>query len=163
MFSKRATSLPRVSCLWGTLAFRLTAAYALVGLLLVLIATAGLYMFLVSELNKSTELFLADKENVLRTMLRERPADEDALREEVELESAARRYQQFYIRLLDDRNRTWLMTPGMSDQLDLARLAGQMPSRPISNIRMKGRNGRVFRAAVISAPVGSPATHYDTV
>jgi len=30
-------------------------------------------------------------------MLRERPDDEDGLREEIELESAARRYQQFYI------------------------------------------------------------------
>jgi hypothetical protein len=43
---------------------------------------------------------------VLRTMLRERPDDWDALREEVELESAARRYEQFYIRLLDERNTT---------------------------------------------------------
>jgi two-component system, OmpR family, heavy metal sensor histidine kinase CusS len=77
MFWRRATSFPPVSRLWGTLAFRLTAAYALAGLFLVFVATASLYMFLVSELDKSTDLFLADKENVLRTMLRERPYDED--------------------------------------------------------------------------------------
>jgi len=53
---------------------------------------------------KSNDLFLADKVHVLRTMLRERPDDSDALREEVELESAARRYEQFYIRLLDENN-----------------------------------------------------------
>ena len=76
--------------MWGTLAFRLTAGYALAGLFLVFCATASLYLVLESELEKSTDLFLADKVHVLRTMLRERPDDWDALREEIELESAAR-------------------------------------------------------------------------
>ena len=116
-------SLVPVSRLWRTLAFRLTAGYALAGLFLVFAATASLYFVLVGELEKSNDLFLADKVHVLRTMLRERPDDWDALREEVELESAARRYEQFYIRLLDEKNSTVLMTPGMADQLDLAQLA----------------------------------------
>jgi two-component system, OmpR family, heavy metal sensor histidine kinase CusS len=163
MFWKRATSFPPVSRLWGTLAFRLTAAYALAGLFLVFVATASLYMVLVSELKKSTDLFLADKENVLRTMLRERPDDEDALREEVELESAARRYEQFYIRMLDDRNTPLLMTPGMADQLDLPQLTRQMQTRSVHGIRIKGKGGRAFRVVVTSAPVGSPATHLDTL
>jgi two-component system heavy metal sensor histidine kinase CusS len=145
------------------LAFRLTAGYALAGLFLVFFATASLYMVLVSELEKSTDLFLADKVHVLRTMLRERPDDWDALREEVELESAARRYEQFYIRLLDERNTPLLVTPGMADQLDLAQLASQTQSRPARNIRMKGRDGRAFRVASASAPVGSPATQTDTI
>ncbi len=163
MFWNPASSLPPVSRLWGTLAFRLTAAYALAGLFLVFFATASLYIVLVSELQKSTDLFLADKVNVLRTMLRERPGDWDALREEVELESAARRYEQFYIRLLDERNAPLLMTPGMADQLDLAQLASQTQSRPVRNVRMKGRDGRAFRVSSASAPVGSPATQIDTI
>jgi len=158
-----ASSLPPVSRLWGTLAFRLTAAYALAGLFLVFFATASLYIVLVSELQKSTDLFLADKVNVLRTMLRERPGDWDALREEVELESAARRYEQFYIRLLDERNTPLLMTPGMADQLDLAQLASQTQNRPLGSIRMKGRNAQAFRVSSASAPVGSPATQIDTI
>ena len=93
MFWNPASSFAPVSRLWRTLAFRLTAGYALAGLLLVFFATAGLYLVLLSELEKSTDLFLADKVNVLRTLLRERPDDWDALREEVELESAARRYR----------------------------------------------------------------------
>jgi two-component system heavy metal sensor histidine kinase CusS len=145
------------------LAFRLTAGYALAGLFLVFFATASLYIVLVKELDKSTDLFLADKVHVLRTMLRERPDDWDALREEVELESAARRYEQFYIRLLDERNTPLLMTPGMADQLDLAQLASQTQSRPVSSIRMKGRDGRAFRVTSASAPVGSPATQTDTI
>jgi two-component system heavy metal sensor histidine kinase CusS len=157
--SSRAT----LSRLWGTLAFRLTAGYALAGLFLVFFATAGLYFVLVSELEKSTDLFLADKVHVLRTILRERPNDLDALREEVELESAARRYEQFYIRLLDEQDRPRLITPGMADQLDLAQLASQTRSRPDRTISMKGKEGQVFRVTGASAPVGSPATQSDTI
>ena len=101
--------------------------------------------------------------HVLRTLLRERPDDWDALREEVELESAARRYEQFYIRLLDERNSPLLTTPGMADQLDLAQLSSQTQSRPDRTIRMKGRNGHAFRVTSTSAPVGSPATQTDTI
>jgi two-component system, OmpR family, heavy metal sensor histidine kinase CusS len=157
------SSLAPASRLWGTLAFRLMAGYALAGLFLVFFATASLYLVLVSELEKSTDLFLADKVHVLRTMLRERPDDWDALREEVELESAARRYEQFYICLLDERNTALLVTPGMADQLDLAQLASQTQSRPDRNIRMTGRAGQAFRVTSASAPVGSPATQTDTV
>src|SRR5208282_3642581 len=109
------SSLAPLSRLWGTLAFRLTAGYALAGLFLVFFSIVGLYLVLVRELDKSTDLFLADKVHVLRAMLRERPDDQDALREEVELESAARQYEQFYIRLLDNRNTQLLITPGMAD------------------------------------------------
>jgi two-component system heavy metal sensor histidine kinase CusS len=158
-----ASSLAAVSRLWGTLAFRLTAGYALAGLFLVFFATASLYLVLVRELEKSTNLFLADKVHVLRTMLRERPEDWDALREEVELESAARRYEQFYILLLDERNTPLLMTPGMADQLDLAQLASQTQSSPEHTIRMKGRGGQAFRVTSAPAPVGSPATQTDTL
>jgi two-component system heavy metal sensor histidine kinase CusS len=163
MFWKPSPSLPRLSRLWGTLAFRLMAGYALAGLFLVFSATACLYLVLVSELEKSTDLFLADKLHVVTTMLRERPDDWDALREEVELESAARRYDQFYIRLVDERDTTLLMTPGMADRLDLAQLASQTQNRPVNNIQMKGKDGQAFRVTSASASVGSPATQTDTI
>jgi len=163
MSSNPGNNFSAVSRLWGTLAFRLTAGYALAGLLLVFAATASLYFVLVGELEKSNDLFLADKVHVLRTMLRERPDDWDALREEVELESAARRYEQFYIRLLDERNTPLLMTPGMADQLDLAQLAIQTESRPDRTLRMKGKDGQAFRVTSVSAPVGASAAQADTI
>jgi two-component system, OmpR family, heavy metal sensor histidine kinase CusS len=163
MFWNPKTSLRSVSRLWGTLAFRLTAGYAFAGLFLVFLATAGLYMVLVSELDKSTDLFLADKVHVLSTMLRERPDDWSALREEVELESAARRYEQFYIRLLDNRNTQLLITPGMADQLDLQQLAIRTQGRPINKVGMKGSNGRPFRVASTAVPVGSSGNQTDTI
>jgi len=160
---KRTSRLAPVSRLWRTLAFRLTAGYALAGLFLVTFAIVSLYLVLVNELDKSTDLFLADKVHVLRTMLLERPGDQDGLREEVELESAARQYERFYIRLLDERNTPLLMTPGMIDQLDLAQLTNQTQRRPDHTIRMKGRDGRAFRVTSASAQVGSPATQTDTL
>src|ERR1700723_1686085 len=160
---KLTRSLTPVSRLWRTLAFRLTAGYALAGLILVILATASLYLVLLSELEKSTELFLGDKLHVLRTMLRERPDDKDALREEVELETAARRYEQFYIRLLDERNTPLLTTPGMAEELDLAQLARRTRGRPDVVIPMKGSQGRAFRVTTSIAPVGSPPTHTITI
>src|ERR1700689_2838538 len=120
---KLTRNLTPRSRLWRTLAFRLTAGYALAGLVLVILATASLYLVLLSELEKSTELFLGDKLHVLRTMLRERPDDPDALREEGELETAARRYEHFYIRLLYDQNPPLMTTPGMAEEIDLSQLA----------------------------------------
>jgi two-component system heavy metal sensor histidine kinase CusS len=149
----------QASRFWSTLAFRLTAWYVLAGLALVAFATTGLYFVLVEELQKSTDQFLADKINVLRTMLRERPDDWDGLREEIELESAARTYQQFYIRLLDERNTPLLTTPGMEDQLELPRLTLQTQHRAES---VKGKNGRPFLVMTAAAAVGDSG-QTDTV
>ena len=147
----------------GTLAFRLSAAYSLAGLMLVILSTASLYIVLRTELNRSTELFLADKLHVLRTMLRERPADQDALHEEIELESQARRYQQFYIRLLDEHGRPIMTTPGMAEQLDLTELASQTRGRFERSIAMSGSHGQPFRVTSAAVVVGTSPTHSDTV
>ena len=140
--------------IWHTLAFRLTAAYASAGLLLVLLVTSSLYLLLVSELNKSTELFLKDKVNVLRTMLQERPEEPDGLREEVELESAARRYEQFYICLLDPQSKTLLITPGMQNQLNLSELPKLLSGHGGSAISVRGKNNKLFRVIAATAHFG---------
>ncbi len=156
-------SSPSATRLRRTLAFRLTAAYSLGGLMLLLLGTASLYIVLRIELERSTELFLADKLHVLRSMLSERPNDEDALREEIELESAARRYQHFYIRLLDEHGAPILTTPGMAEQLDLAELARRTGGRSGRSIPMAGRHGQPFRVTSATVAVGTPPTHSDTV
>ena len=99
----------------------------------------------------------------LRTLLRERPNDLDALKEEIELESAARRYEHFYIRLSDEHDRPLLTTPGMAVQLDLAQLAGVTKGRPEHAVTLKGRNGQGFRVAIASAPAGTPPTQVDQI
>jgi two-component system heavy metal sensor histidine kinase CusS len=141
----------------------LTAGYAISGLLTVFLATAALYTVLVKELDRSTDLFLADKVNVLRAMLRERPNDEDALHEEIELESAARRYEQFYIRLLDNRGNLLMATPGMAEQLDLPNFIALVQRRSDRALALAGTRGHSFRAISAAVPVGSPPYQTDTV
>ena len=157
--SKLAT---RSSC-WETLAFRLTVGYALAGLVLVILATASLYLVLVTELERSTDLFLSDKVNVIRTMLRDRPNDWDNLREEVELESAARQYEQFYIRLLDDQQTPLMATPRMTELLDLEEFPSDTQKQSKRALPMMGKNGHVFRVTTAAVPVGSPPTQIDTI
>jgi two-component system, OmpR family, heavy metal sensor histidine kinase CusS len=163
MSSKQNNNAPAAPRMRRTLAFRLTAAYTLAGLLLVLLGTASLYMVLRSELDKSTDLFLADKLHVLRTMLRERPGDEDGLREEIQLENAARRYQQFYIRLVDEHGAPVMTTPRMAEKLDIAELVSQTRNRPEHSIVMLGRQGHAFRVTSATASVGTSPTHNDTI
>jgi len=163
MSLKPKHNTPAAPRLHRTLAFRMSAAYSLVGLLLVVLATASLYVVLRTELDRSTELFLADKLHVLRSMLSERPDDEDALREEIELESAARRYQQFYIRLLDDHGMPVMTTPGMAEQLDLIELASRTRGNYERSIAMTGKQGRPFRVASATIAVGTSRAHNDTV
>jgi two-component system, OmpR family, heavy metal sensor histidine kinase CusS len=163
MYSKPALSFSGFGRVSRTLTFRLAGGYALAGLILVILATTSLYFVLLSELEKNTELFLGDKLHVLRTMLRERPDDREALEEEIELETAARRYEHFYIRLLDGQGRPLLTTPGMAEALDLPELARRTGGRPDVPVPMKGRNGQPFRVATASALVGSPPTRTDTI
>jgi two-component system, OmpR family, heavy metal sensor histidine kinase CusS len=157
------TSLRFFSGFRRTLAFRLTAGYALAGLFLVFAATVSLYFVLRSELEKSTDLFLADKLHVIRTMLRDRPDDWDALHEEIELESAARKYEHFYVRLLDARNQVLLMTPGMAEQLDLSKFTTLPLRQPEQAVPMKGTRGQGFRATIATAAVGSVPGTMDTI
>lgn len=157
------SSLTPVRRWGGTLAFRLTAGYTISGLLTVFFATASLYLVLISNLDRSTNFFLADKVNVLHVMLRERPNDVDALREEIELETAARRYERFYIRLLDDRGNLLMATPGMADQLDLQQLVTKTQDRPERATAMIGKKGRAFRVLSATVPVGSPSTQKDII
>ena len=149
----------------GTLAFRLTVWYAVAGLLMVFFATVSLYLVLVKQLERSTDLFLADKVNVLRTMLRERPDDLVGLREEVELESAARRYEQFYVRLLDERGTSFMETPGVAEQLEFSQLITQPQTQSHSEhaIPLKGKQGQSFRVTSAIAPVGSSPTQNDII
>ncbi len=96
-----------------SLAARLTAWYILASLTLALLTTGIPYWGLAKNLTRSEDLFLADKIHVLRTILRDRPGDTGGLREEVELASAARKHEQFYVRLLDENGHQSLTTPGM--------------------------------------------------
>jgi two-component system heavy metal sensor histidine kinase CusS len=133
-----------------SLAFRLTAWYTVSSLLLVLAATGTLYWALVTNLKRDSDLFLADKVHVVTTLLRERPNDREGLEEEIELESAARRYDQFYTRLIDEHGKTLLETPGMSRVLPAQCFDGLSETARI----IQSAQGLPYKATVVKAPVG---------
>lgn len=100
-----------------SLAMRLTVWYTGSAFVLVLIATGILYWVLVVNLDRQDDQFLIDEIHILRNLLAERPEYVDAIRQEVEWESAARRYARVYVRLLDREGRTVAETPGMNEVL----------------------------------------------
>ncbi len=139
-----------------SLAFRLTAWYTVASLLLLLAATGALYWALVTNLEHDSDLFLADKVHVVQSLLRERPNDWDSLREEIELESAARRYDQFYTRLVDAQGKTLLETPGMNAVVPVEKFDG-LTERVA---RIQSVEGSPYKATAVTAPVGEAQNTY---
>jgi two-component system, OmpR family, heavy metal sensor histidine kinase CusS len=163
MLWKLIRSQPRIVHIQETLAFRLAAGYALAGLIFILLATTSLYFLLVKQLEQSATLFIQDKLNVVRTLLRDRPSDTDALREEVELETSARKYERYYIRLLDGNGKPLLTTSGMAEQFNVAQFAKQPLSPPESTFEITGNHRHVFRVASAAAPVGASGMSTDVI
>ncbi len=140
-----------------SLAGRLTAWYTLTALLLTFCTAAILYWALTSNMGREDDLFLADKVHVLRAILRDRPNDFSALREEVELESAARRYEQFFVRLIDQGGHEQLSTPGMEGLLAPRLFALPIPAdaEPGGHgIEIRSSNGGKFLAVAARAAIG---------
>lgn len=99
---------------------------------------------LARNFDRENKEFLTDKIHVLRIVLKERPDDWDALREEVEWETSARRFEKYYARIQDQRGRVLMETPGME------KIVGPVPfpkpieahETPQGAIKRKGREGR---------------------
>ena len=97
-----------------SLATRLTVWYAASAFLLVAIATGLLYWVLARNVVRDDDEFIADTVRILRALMRERPGDEAAMRQEVEWEGGARRYTRVFICIFDDSRRILMETPGSS-------------------------------------------------
>jgi two-component system heavy metal sensor histidine kinase CusS len=100
-----------------SIAWSLTAFYTLFSFGLLLFATIFLYWVLAQNIERDEDLFLADKIHILRSILEERPNDNEALVEEVKREGAARQYNKYYVRIMDDKSETLMETPGIQNAL----------------------------------------------
>lgn len=138
----------------SSLSVWLTAWYAAACLAVLVVATGSLYWALASELEGDTDLFLADKVNVIRSILRVRPNDWPGLREEVDLEPAARRYERFYIRLLDESGKPVMSTPGMDRLLASRVFPPDETGDRVRGVTILSTSGDRFRAITTSAPLG---------
>jgi two-component system heavy metal sensor histidine kinase CusS len=131
-----------------SLATRLTIWYAGSAFLLVLLATGFLYAILALRLEREADRTLADQANILRGLLRDRPEDPAALRQEVEWEWAARQYALVYARILDEDGHVLMETPGMSDVLPAEQFppAAGTEEAPGPGTMLRSPTGQPFRA-----------------
>jgi two-component system, OmpR family, heavy metal sensor histidine kinase CusS len=95
-----------------SIVFRVSASYALITIALLALFGAFLYWSLKESLEVSARNTLADKISVMRQILSERPNDQEALEEEVQWESTARRRSVYYSRLLHDNGDLVIQSSG---------------------------------------------------
>jgi two-component system heavy metal sensor histidine kinase CusS len=129
----------------------LTAWYTTASFLLVAAATLLLYLDLADNLRRISEQSLVDELNVCRALVLERGGDSHALHEEVEIDSAVRRYQKFYVRVLDRTGAALSTTPGMDRDLSAARVA-QAAALHSGVFWIDSPRGAPYRAIVATVP-----------
>ena len=95
-----------------SIVFRLSALYALITIALLASFGVFLYWSLQESLEVSARNTLADKISVMREILSERPNDQEALEEEVQWESTARRRSVYYSRLLHENGDLVIQSSG---------------------------------------------------
>jgi len=131
--------------------------YACSAFALIFMATAFLYYSLVSNLNREEDLFLADRVQDVRDLLKGQPENSVSLSQEVAENS---RYVQVYVRVLTERGQTIVETPGM-DQLFAPSSFPQPVSadaEPGRGADMVSRHGQSFRGLAARGTMG-PTGH----
>ena len=101
-----------------SLAARLTLWYAASTFTLIAIATGLLYWVLVRNVNRAEDQFLVDMIQILREILLDRPNDFVSLRQEVEMEGAARQYTRLFMRVVDQQGTVIMETPGTRELIE---------------------------------------------
>jgi len=133
-----------------SLAARLTLWYTASAFLLIFLVTVFLYWVLNSNLDREDDEFLANKIHILSTILRDKPDDLAALKQEVVWESTAPPLVQVYVRILDRDGKTVLETPGMKADLapDVFPVPQNNYGKPYSGSEYATRSGKMFRLLV---------------
>ena len=147
MFSKILSNRGRLS-----LAVRLTAWYSTASFLLVALATLALYLALADNIRHISEQMLVDELDVCRALVKVRGGDMHALHEEVEVDSAIRRYQRFYVRVIDPQGRVLATTPGMDHEMESSHLKEEQAGRMNTVFWLESPNGTPYRAIVATVP-----------
>jgi two-component system heavy metal sensor histidine kinase CusS len=135
-----------------SLAFRLAAWSTAASFLLVAVATGALYLGVSTNLKRLSEQLLADELDVCRALVRERSGDAHALREEVEIDSAIRKYQRFYVRVLDPQGQALATTPGMDQELSWSHIESEEAGHRGAIFWLESPAGRPYRALVAAVP-----------
>src|SRR5262249_20421495 len=100
-----------------SLASRLTTYYAGSAFLIVLLATGYLYWAMVRNVDLEDDRLLADRVQLVQSILETQPLDMTAIQQEVDEAWQAQQNTQLYIRLLAADGTPITQTPGMQDIL----------------------------------------------
>jgi len=131
----------------ASLALLLTAWYTSASFVAVAVASGLFYLALADNLRKISEQSLLDEVNVCRALVRDQGGYSQALHEEVEIDSAVRRYQKFYIRVLEANDTAVSTTPGMDTDLSRSRVA-EAAAKHSGIFRIDSPSGSPYRAMV---------------
>ena len=138
-----------------SIVYRLTLFYTIAAVALLLFAGVFLYWGLKKNLENQDRDTLSDKIAVLRDILIERPGDDEALKEEVEWESSARKHVVYYARLIDTTGKTIMESPDAAELLPGASSfpAPTEPATTIGSVReFRPASGRTFLLTSIWSP-----------
>lgn len=143
-----------------SLAARLAAWYAGSAFCLVALTTGALYLGLQHHFDVEDDAALADQMQILRGHLGHVGDHTVMLHTEVIEESAARRFTQMYVRILDADGRDVIETPGMDTIMpaDAFPLADPDPTRLATTQQMIGRNSDPFRVVSGAASIAGHDT-----
>ncbi len=129
------------------ISYVLTAFYTFSAFIILSLATAFLYWGMERELELEKHQSLADQVEVVRVIVKEKPDDIETLKLEVELEGAARRFAQYYARILD-QNHNVMMESADMNRLFLTPSVFPPPvpdsERPELGTRWKSPDGKWF-------------------
>ncbi|MDR3799093.1 MAG: heavy metal sensor histidine kinase [Terracidiphilus sp.] len=131
----------------------LTVWYTTASLSVVAAATGLLYLALADNLRRISEQSLRDELGVCRALVSEQGGNLHALHEEVEIDSAVRRYQKFYIRVFDAHGAVLSTTPGMDRALS-ASLFAQTAAQHQGIFKIDSPTGASYRGVVSTVPRG---------
>jgi two-component system heavy metal sensor histidine kinase CusS len=125
-------------------------------------ATGLLYLALADNLRRISEQSLRDELGVCRALVSEQGGNSHALHEEVEIDSAVRRYQKFYIRVLDARGVALSTTPGMDRALSSS-LFAQTAAQHQGIFKIDSPIGASYRGVVSTVPRGGNGSEVWTL
>lgn len=100
-----------------SLAFMLTAYYSLSAFLIVVLATGYLYWAMVRSMDLEDDRLLADRVQLLQTLVLHEPLNLSALRHEVDVAWQSGQRTRVFIRILDAQNQTICESKGMDQSL----------------------------------------------
>jgi two-component system heavy metal sensor histidine kinase CusS len=121
-----------------------------------LLATTYLYWAMTNNVNQEDDALLADKVRVVQAILKQRPRDTAAIREEVEDTWRARENERTYVRVVGEDGQVLVESP-MLDQTLPAALFPTPSDEPGSGIDIHRHKHRIFRVLAVRE-AGSPWT-----